>query len=181
MIIWSNVLNCVVDCVSVIRFWCFVVYWTHKPYNNSFWVIGGSKWGFWDEKGLWNRRFLVCPGEASLKRAAIVVAQNSEKSVRLSERQANKNLTFVIWFAQANFPSLKQNLPEPVVCGRRSSERQASLKRGKTKLSSFDSLKREAARLSELGPVRPFCVIFQSVPNPNLSFLICLLDLFRIV
>jgi len=63
----------------------------------------------------------------------------------------------------------------------RLSEPQVSLKRGKTKLSSFDSLKREAARLSEIGPVRPFCAIFQSAPNPNLSFLTCLLDLLRIV
>jgi len=129
MIIWSYVLNCVADDVVMTCFWCFVVYWTHNQCNKSFWVFGGSKGGFWMRKRLWNRRFLVYLGEASLKRrdpslkrATIVVAQNSEKLVRSSERQANKNLTFVIWFAQANFPSLKRNLP-------RTCSKWASLKR----------------------------------------------------
>ena len=113
MIIWSNVLNCVADDVVMNCFWCLVVYWTHNQCNKSFWVFGGSKRSFWMRKRLWNRRFLVCPGEASLKRrdpslkrATIVVAQNSETLVRLSERQASAKRTR-IWLS--SFGSLKRN------------------------------------------------------------------------
>jgi len=117
-----------------------------------------------------------------------VVAQNCYLTVRSSVSQANAKRAKS---KLSSFGSLQRSArrlserpkfcPEPVACERRSSECQASLKRGTFKLSSFGSLKRAMLRLSEVGHERPFCVIFLSVPDPNLSFLICLLDLFNIV
>ena len=60
---------CVDDDVRMTCLCCFVVPWTHKHYSKSFWVIGGSKLGFWMKMGLENRRFDFCPDEHSLKRA----------------------------------------------------------------------------------------------------------------
>jgi len=62
-------LNYVVDGVFLSCIWCFVAYRTCKLYNDSFWVIGGSKLGFWLREGFENRRFLVCTNDASLKRS----------------------------------------------------------------------------------------------------------------
>ena len=67
------------------------------------WVRGCEIVGFYSAQmsSRSSERHLLCP------------VQNFARSLKqtMSERQANKNPTFVIWFAQAKFPSLKQNLP----------------------------------------------------------------------
>ena len=58
--------------------------------------------------------------------------------------------------SEVPFAQASNNLPRPVwILAARLSELEASQERSKTKLTCFDSLKRDAARLSELGPVRP--------------------------
>ena len=43
--------------MSLCCFECYDVYKTCKRFCKSFWVIGGSKLGFWKKKGFENRRF----------------------------------------------------------------------------------------------------------------------------
>jgi len=46
-----NVVNYAVDFIFLRCFDCCVAYRTCEHCSNSFWVIGGSKLGFWMKKG----------------------------------------------------------------------------------------------------------------------------------
>jgi len=70
MLFCKNVDDPVIDCMFLCCFKYYVAYRTCKHCRKSFWVIGGSKLGFWMKEGLRVREFLELPDDASLKRAS---------------------------------------------------------------------------------------------------------------
>ena len=107
----------------------------------------------------------VRSSERHFSMSRIVSRQFAQASSKRTASEPKPNFRHL--FRSSEMPVAQAKSAKPVVSERRSSERQASLKRGTTWPSSFDSLKRDSARLSEIGPERPYCVIFQSVPNPK--------------
>ena len=100
--------------VDYMFLWCFEwydVYKTCKRLCKSFWVIGGSKLGFWMKMGFENRSFetaqmSVRSSEQTVAQASdIVRAQDWNLTVRLSVSQANAKRTKL---EVSTFASLKR-------------------------------------------------------------------------